>query len=144
MIFEPPQPDAKAPIEYSKFWELWAREEFFACHEVLEELWKRTQTSERWFYGGLINAAVSIYQHRRGNVYGACRQWWRAQVKLRPFAPHFCGVDIEELLRCVEDEISSSLLAQTDSKKQQQNALRQSIEQRMARDFSTDHAPYEN
>lgn len=139
MTFQPPQLDADTSIEYSMFWELWRDEKFFECHEVLEELWKRTQTSERWFYAGLINSAVAIYQHRRGNSYGACRQWWRAQVKLRAFAPQFCGVDIEELLRLVEDEIASSINAQTATQSAQQLALRHAIEQRMARDFPNSH-----
>lgn len=135
MTFQLPQSDANSPHEYSKFWELWRDEKFFECHEVLEELWKRTETREKWFYGGLINAAVSIYQHRRGNVYGACRQLLRAQVKLHPFAPRHRGVDIETLLRSIEDEIASSLAQLSTSQRAQQPALRQSIQQRMARDF---------
>jgi predicted metal-dependent hydrolase len=122
------------------FWELWREEKFFECHEVLEELWKRTETIEKWFYSGLINAAVAIYQHRRGNVYGACRQLLRAQVKLHPFAPRHRGVDIETLLRSIEDEIASSLAQLSTSQRAQQPALRQSIQQRMARDFQNTSA----
>ena len=133
--FQPPQTSPDAPIEYSMFWQLWREERFFECHEVLEELWKRTKTRERWFYNGLIHCAVSIYQHRRGNAIGACRQLVRAQVKLRAFAPRFGGVEIALLLSFVENEIASSLSQTSDVQRASWPALRTHIEERMARDF---------
>lgn len=117
------------------FWQLWREERFFECHEVLEELWKRTQTPEKWFYAGLIHCAVSRYQHRRGNAYGACRQWWRATVKLQPFAPQHRGVEIELLLRHVEVEIASSIEQLSSTQQAQRRIVRQLLEKRMARDF---------
>jgi len=135
MTLYAPKIPPDAPIEYSMFWELWQRERFFECHETLEELWKRTMTRERWFYAGLINASVAIYQHRRGNSYGACRQLLRAQVKLLPFAPSFQGVETEILLQFVANEIAPSLDAKSAAQRAQEPALRRQIRERMARDF---------
>jgi predicted metal-dependent hydrolase len=133
--FPPPQVPPDAPIEYSQFWQLWSEEKFYECHEVLEELWRRTPGRERWFLNGLINCAVAVYQHRRGNAVGAARQLLRAQVKLRPFAPLHNGVDVNKLLQGVVDEIAPSLQALTEAQRAQWPAVEQSIKERMARDF---------
>ncbi|HVF85137.1 MAG TPA: DUF309 domain-containing protein [Abditibacteriaceae bacterium] len=135
MTFQTLQPALEEPIEYSMFWQLWREERFFECHEVLELLWKQTQTREKWFYAGLIHCAVSMYQHRRGNAYGACRQWWRATVKLHPFVPRHRDVEIEALLHHVEREIASSIEQLSTAQRAQRDIVRQSLEERMARDF---------
>ncbi|AZB43394.1 DUF309 domain-containing protein [Bacillus sp. FJAT-42376] len=48
--------------------------DYFECHELLEEYWKEAPASERdpvWV--SLIQIAVSLYHHRRGNFKGAER-----------------------------------------------------------------------
>ncbi|WP_077618658.1 DUF309 domain-containing protein [Bacillus sinesaloumensis] len=48
--------------------------DYFECHEVLEEHWKKKPIPERSiFWVGLIQIAVSLYHHRRGNLPGALR-----------------------------------------------------------------------
>src|SRR4028119_1247842 len=99
--FPSPQIPPDAPTEYSQFWQLWEAEKFYECHEVLEELWRRTLGRERWFLNGLINCAVAVYQYRRGNAVGAARQLLLARVKLRLFAPLHDGVAVDDLLQGV-------------------------------------------
>lgn len=99
-----------APENYHQFWRLWQDENFFAAHEALEDLWRVTQDEHRVFFNGLIHAAVALYQHRRGNFVGAARQNVRMQEKLKPYAPQFYGVQIDELMRFVNAEIAPSLL----------------------------------
>ncbi len=53
--------------------------DYFECHEILEEFWKNRELS----YGhpvwvGLIQIAVSMYHHRRGNFGGAIKMLSRA------------------------------------------------------------------
>lgn len=46
--------------------------DYFECHEILEEHWKKDHAAERkkvWV--GLIQIAVALYHHRRGNLAGA-------------------------------------------------------------------------
>lgn len=46
--------------------------DYFECHEVLEEFWKEQPNHSRedhWV--GLIQIAVALYHHRRGNFNGA-------------------------------------------------------------------------
>jgi predicted metal-dependent hydrolase len=46
--------------------------DFFECHEVLEEYWKSVPDSPlRTAWHGLIQTAVGLYHHRRGNLAGA-------------------------------------------------------------------------
>ncbi|GFR38303.1 hypothetical protein PRECH8_15990 [Insulibacter thermoxylanivorax] len=48
--------------------------DYFECHEILEEYWKEHPDSpyrETWVM--LIQLAVSIYHHRRGNLRGAVK-----------------------------------------------------------------------
>ena len=134
--FLAPDIPADAPELYRSFWQLWSAEKFFACHEVLEELWRDTRGAQRWFYNGLINCAVAVYQHRRGNAVGAARQLWRARVKLQPFRPRHYEVDVDGLLAAVEHSIAASLAELSEAQRSQLPALQKSIEQRMERDLS--------
>jgi predicted metal-dependent hydrolase len=95
-----------APAEYAEFWRLWAEREYFACHEVLEDLWRRESGERKQFYHGLIHCAVALYQVKRQNAVGASRQLVRAQVKLSRFGPEYFGVDVKELVQEVEDEVA--------------------------------------
>lgn len=119
---------SQTPIPYREFWRLWQEEKYFECHEVLEDLWRDTTGCEKLFYNGLIHCAVAIYQHQRGNHYGAARQLCRATVKLEPFRPRYQQVDIECLLEAVVDEISVSLGALNEIQKNALSALREALE----------------
>lgn len=122
-----------APELYREFWRLWREEKFFACHEVLEELWRVTPGERRLFYNGLIHCAVAVYQHRRGNSVGAARQLVRAQVKLQRFRPHFYEVDIAGLLAGTERAVALSLSALSDGHQAQLRELRRALEERIVR-----------
>ncbi|KHF38861.1 DUF309 domain-containing protein [Halalkalibacter okhensis] len=53
--------------------------DYFECHEVLEEYWKEHDPKNRsshWV--GLIQVAVGLYHHRRGNINGASRMYDKA------------------------------------------------------------------
>lgn len=72
--------------------------EFFACHDVLEELWTDTLGPERPFYQGLIHAAVSLFHFEEGNLGGAHKMHDSTRKYLEPFAPCFLGLDLEAFL----------------------------------------------
>lgn len=97
---------ATASDSWREFWDLWQKEQFWACHEALETLWRDAEQPQKRFLNGLINAAVAVYQARRGNAEGAARQLLRAQIKLRPFQPSRDGVDLDALLQGVEREVA--------------------------------------
>ncbi len=133
--FPPPPIPSDALEHYREFWRLWREEKFFACHEVLEELWRVTPGEQRLFYNGLIHCAVAIYQHRRSNAVGAARQLLRAQVKLQRFRPSYYQVDVEGLLSGVERAVASSLSTLSDGQQAQLRELRLALEERIERQF---------
>jgi predicted metal-dependent hydrolase len=69
---------------------------FFECHEVWEELWKRSSGDERLFYQGLIQAAVAILHVERGNMRGAASIWAKARQKLEPLPSEHMGLALGE------------------------------------------------
>lgn len=76
--------------------------EYFAAHEVLEDVWRAAGEGERDFFQGLVHVAVAWYQAGRGRPVGCERQLAKAARRLRPYAPEHRGVDIERLLASVD------------------------------------------
>jgi predicted metal-dependent hydrolase len=74
------------------------RGEYFAAHEVLEDVWRAAEPAERDFYQGLVHVAVAWYQAGRGNRVGCERQLEKATRRLGPYAPQYKGVNLASLL----------------------------------------------
>ena len=72
--------------------------EYFAAHEVLEDVWRAAAPEERDFYQGLVHVAVAWYQAGRGNRVGCERQLEKAARRLGPYAPEHEGVDVASVL----------------------------------------------
>jgi predicted metal-dependent hydrolase len=80
---------------------LFNRGDFFACHEVWEELWLRSAGAEKLFYQGLIQIAVAILHAERGNWRGASSTWRKAHAKLAMLPAQHQGIALGELLEAV-------------------------------------------
>lgn len=76
--------------------------EYFACHDVLEELWTDTLGEERAFYQGLIQAAVALFHFENGNLGGARKMYDSSRKYLEPYRPAYRGVDLDKLLADLE------------------------------------------
>lgn len=82
-----------------------AREDYFECHEVLEEYWKEVAPGERLHpLVGYVQLATGLYHYRRGNVVGAARILAKAQANLQQNAnsPFTEFVDAQQLLHQIE------------------------------------------
>ena len=123
----------EAASDYAEFWKLWQAGEFFNAHERLEELWRQTQGEQKLFFNGLIHAVVALYQHQRGNALGACRQCVRMQEKLAPFAPEFYGVQVDQLVGTVENQIAPSRAQLNETQVAQLESLRDRLRERLNR-----------
>jgi uncharacterized protein len=77
---------------------LFNEREFFACHDVLEELWTDTLGEERTFYQGLIHAAVSLFHFEEGNLGGARKMYDSTRRYLKPYLPLYMGIDLAGFL----------------------------------------------
>jgi len=86
--------------------ELFNRQAFFECHEVLEDLWRPTRGPRRLFLQGVIHVAVGFYHHQQANPAGAERQLRKGLKKLAGYLPEFDAVNTallyRETLACLE------------------------------------------
>lgn len=76
--------------------------DYFECHEVLEAHWKKdppVQRKDHWV--ALIQLAVALYHHRRGNLKGASLMYRRAEQKIvnEVEALTSLAIDVSELLK---------------------------------------------
>ena len=76
--------------------------EFFACHDVWEDLWMDCHGPEKTFFQGLIHAAVSLHHFEEGNAGGAVRMYGTSVAYLQAFDPVFRGIDVTGLLTELE------------------------------------------
>lgn len=72
--------------------------EFFACHDVFEDLWSELTCPERSFFQGLIQAAVALFHFEGGNRGGARRMYLSSRNFLTPFSPEFASINVSRLL----------------------------------------------
>ncbi|TYR82540.1 DUF309 domain-containing protein [Priestia megaterium] len=70
--------------------------DYFECHEVLEEHWKSAEKEKRELvWVGLIQIAVSLYHHRRGNLIGAERTMNKAIAILDKQQTHLSNLGLD-------------------------------------------------
>jgi predicted metal-dependent hydrolase len=73
---------------------LFNEREFFACHDVLEEVWSQTLDDERDFLQGLIHAAVALFHFGEGNLAGARKVHDSAIRYLAGYGDSHAGIDL--------------------------------------------------
>ena len=86
------------PAEYLEGIRLFNEEEFYDCHDVLEELWSATLGDEKKFYQGLIQASVALFHFGNENLGGARKLYGSARKNLEPYGPHCQGIDLTKFL----------------------------------------------
>jgi len=79
--------------------ELFNAQEFYECHEVLEDVWRPSHGVERFFLQALIHFAVGFYHHQQGNPTGAELQLRKGLRKLAGYLPMFDDVNTQQLYR---------------------------------------------
>jgi uncharacterized protein len=87
---------------------------FFKCHEVWEQLWKRSRGEEKRFYQGLIQVAAALVHIERGNPRGAASVYARARARLDPLPALHMGLRLGEL----RDELARFFAVALDEKGQ--------------------------
>lgn len=106
------------PDRYLQAVRLFNNEEFFECHDVLEELWTETTSEERRFYQGLIQAAVALFHFGNGNLGGARKLYLSSSRYLQPYGPHYMGLDVATFLddfrHCFEELLAAGEMYPAD------------------------------
>ena len=81
---------------------LFNQHSFFEAHEVLEDVWRAAPERERKFLQGLIQVAVALHHHSRGNLVGCRSLLDRARRNLGTYPAEYGGVDLGGLLDSVD------------------------------------------
>jgi uncharacterized protein len=82
---------------------LFNNQAFFEAHEVLEDVWRAAPEEQRKFLQGLIQVAVAMHHHGRGNLIGAQSLLARASRNLSGYPGQFRGVQLSVLLCTLAD-----------------------------------------
>ena len=112
---------AKHPF-YRAFFRCWNEQRYYEAHDVLEQLWLKTDSSDADFFNGLIQAAGAFVhlqkqfehpshaKHSR-RLSPAVRLFRLAEKNLSGFMPQHHGLDVPafcQLLRASADQIVAS------------------------------------
>ncbi len=79
------------------------QEEFYACHDVIEDVWLQESSEIRPFLQGVIQAAVAFYHYQHGKC-GAARlmlQW--AIQKLQEYPEEYQGLRIVPFVKALKN-----------------------------------------
>jgi predicted metal-dependent hydrolase len=107
---------------YVAFFRCWNEQRYYEAHDVLEQLWLKTDSGEANFFKGLIQAAGAFVHLRKRfehplhakhskRLPPAVRLFRLAEKNLASFAPRHQGLDVAalcQLLRSYADEILAS------------------------------------
>ncbi len=74
------------------------RGEYFAAHEVWEDLWNASSQPVRRFYQGLIQAAVALHHANHANPRGAWKLYHRCSRVMAAYRPNYLGLDLDQFL----------------------------------------------
>ena len=75
---------------------------FFDAHEVLEDAWRPARGRRRHFLQALIQVAVALHHHSRGNLTGARSLLARGGNTLARYPSVYAGLKVAELCASVE------------------------------------------
>lgn len=78
--------------------DLFNREEFYNCHDVMEYLWGFGDAELRSFYQGLLHLAVAMYHLSRDNIRGTKSLIDSGTELLAQYVPCFKQIDIAGLI----------------------------------------------
>jgi uncharacterized protein len=83
------------------------RDEFYECHEYLEEAWMQEPRRVRFLYQGILQVGVGFYHQQNGNWRGATGLLRNGTQRLKEFEPETQGIDVAKLVRecerCLEE-----------------------------------------
>jgi uncharacterized protein len=119
---DPEHEDVARHPYYVAFFRCWNEQRYYEAHDVLEQLWLNTNSSDADFFKGLIQAAGAFvhlqkqFQHplhakHSKRLPPAVRLFRLAQGNLAGFAPRHHGLDVAalcQLLCTYADEIVAS------------------------------------
>ncbi|HUQ70869.1 MAG TPA: DUF309 domain-containing protein [Planctomycetaceae bacterium] len=91
---------------------LFNEEEFFECHDVLEEIWSDCQGEEKSFLQGLIQASVALFHFGNENYGGAKKLYATSLKRLDVYGDEYMGIQLarfrDDFRKCFAELIGSA------------------------------------
>jgi predicted metal-dependent hydrolase len=81
--------------------QLFNKEQFFAAHEALEDVWRASAASDKKFLQGLTQLAVAFHHHSTGNDVGCRSVMARALRNLSGYPEGLFGLHTTEIVEAV-------------------------------------------
>lgn len=81
---------------------LFNEQQFFDAHEILEDVWRAAPAEEKKFLQGLIQLAVALHHHSKGNTVGALSLLKRAARNLAAEPRQARGICVSDLLYSID------------------------------------------
>lgn len=72
--------------------------DYYACHDVLEEIWHNAWQCDRAFYQGILQVAVGLYHLKSLNWHGATILLGEGTSRLPTYLPDYQSLNVESLL----------------------------------------------
>lgn len=74
------------------------QQEYYACHDTLEELWLEAIDPQKTFYQGILQIAVACYHLNNRNWHGAVMLLGEGTRRLDGYRPEYGGIRVDPLL----------------------------------------------
>lgn len=87
------------PPEFWQAVEQFNRQDFYACHDTLENLWMEAVEPDKKFYQGILQIAVSLYHLSNHNWRGAAILLGEGMNRLKSYQPNYFEINVEQLLQ---------------------------------------------
>ena len=100
------------PEQYLEGLRLFNAEDFFECHDVLEELWAETAGDSKKFYQGMIQVAIALFHFGNENLGGARKLYESSRLNLQRYGPFYQGLDLQkfhaDMKNCFQELLEST------------------------------------
>jgi predicted metal-dependent hydrolase len=109
-------------------------QDYFECHEVLEELWLERDRDS--LYKGLLQIAVGLYHFRNGNLRGGMMMLQSSVDLLEPYPDMTLGIELGGLVQEVKELVKELSEADAQSVTYRDLSIRivdEALEQEMLR-----------
>lgn len=93
------QPDPSLLDRWHRAIQLFNTQDFYTCHDVLEDMWNDAPLVDRCFYQGILQIAVGCYHTQSRNHFGAMALIGAGVANLRHFQPLYYGLDTSLLVQ---------------------------------------------
>ncbi|MCC6865852.1 MAG: DUF309 domain-containing protein [Ignavibacteria bacterium] len=75
------------------------KQEYFECHEILEDIWFDVHDNTKDLYRGLLHFATALYHLNKKNIRGTLLQLEKAIERLKDYNNFVNGIDVPKVIK---------------------------------------------